>query len=1166
MKKTAALLIIALIVLSSIFVYNILVIDQIPEDTEYEIDSPTISEIQVDGKTWVAYDGSQPGTQAETHVLVSDTTGITLVAYFHGFWKNEYNASGVIYDDLEMPGASSMRAFGKPMLPQITEFVEIPYDIDATLEILANASAIEDDYKVKPAPEFLIPDNNTWPIQPTPEDAIYSVNALFPISTCTMIGDLNNSAMIMRGRRLLELTICPFQINPVEEELTLYSVLKIKINYDKPAQIVPVNSSYLSHEFESVFERIILNFIPGPFLYQGVILTYPEDFDAAEYMIITTSEFEDQADRLARWKTQKGTLAKVRTVAKGASCAQIEHEIWTAYKYWSPAPSYVLLLGDSDDISPCYKTRHPSKIDEDHYTYGDSGYIASDLHYFTLEGNDYFPEMFYGRISVEDHSQAVNAVNKILAYEREPNLADEVFYNTIMAAAYFDDLFWNEITGVWEFDGKENNEDLAFVWQSEQIISHLQTKGYDIVRNYSTWTGQGYDGPGIMPNTYWDGTSLSQELLNYEWIECARSSRHLAAANITANFNEGRFFAYYLDHGMSKNQFDFITGERSMYDGWIYPTFNVTDTPGLTNDQRLSFVISAACSTGWFDGETDEFWMDDERFEECALDCLAEYLTRSEYGAIAVVAPTRNAYALPNREMLNGIIQAIWPGMISTYQNQPIYEMGAALLFGKLHSYKMYNSPPNPDGSISGGDVTRTMFEEFHLFGDPESQLWTSLPSEFNVTYPISVGTSNPQRFVVKVRNMTSNEPVHYAKVCIQQEGIHYMVGYTDPMGQAIFDIDPVAYPNITLTVTKHNFKPFIVSLPVFDSYATVTISEHAKLVGEEIYFSVYGFDEGLPVEIYFDDTLVLTLPAGDNSGPEVVPAGFRGYVNVWAVQQTMSPYPVDWNPVSVERFLCLTTEDGPNPYIYSLVDGTTWGGSSADCLFDNPDILVLDQFQFNDNDITVTVHNHALIEAVDTNVTLSYAPHGGGLSWTLVERKEVTIPASGSNQVGFSWNPLLPLDVCLKVELQHDDEALLDRFDNIGQENVGIIPLTSPGEYEFLIGNPTQTNDSIFVSVRQNGGFSDILHAEIMSYSLQMTNSGENESIRLRIDPESKLAVGEWQLFTVYLYINRTLVGGITFNATQLQSIDWVLVIVITCAAVGTLFVIVAGVKKFRT
>ena len=50
-----------------------------------------VKSVLAQGRTWISFDGdtTPAGTPAEAHVTVSDTTGITIVADFYGFWRDE---------------------------------------------------------------------------------------------------------------------------------------------------------------------------------------------------------------------------------------------------------------------------------------------------------------------------------------------------------------------------------------------------------------------------------------------------------------------------------------------------------------------------------------------------------------------------------------------------------------------------------------------------------------------------------------------------------------------------------------------------------------------------------------------------------------------------------------------------------------------------------------------------------------------------------------------------------------------------------------------------------------------------------------------------------------------------------------------------------------------
>ncbi|MHA2211496.1 MAG: C25 family peptidase propeptide domain-containing protein, partial [Candidatus Thorarchaeota archaeon] len=256
--------------------------------------------------TWVTIDSSAPGTPAEAHVTISDTSGITIVADFRGFWRSTYTIDSTDYDDLEMPGASSLHAYGKPMLPCLFEYVQIPYDVDVSIEVLSSTSAIEGGYTIRPAPPPVVPvaigysdDNVTSAIPTTFLDPVYSSNTTFPGYTTSTEGELNSTSMIMRGHRLLGLSFYPVQYNPSTGNLTIYSQLVVKVKYSFPTQIDSVSMNLYSEPFERIIERIVLNFyrpnriLYGPIVGIGIgadrIWPYPLYFRGFEYLIITTS-------------------------------------------------------------------------------------------------------------------------------------------------------------------------------------------------------------------------------------------------------------------------------------------------------------------------------------------------------------------------------------------------------------------------------------------------------------------------------------------------------------------------------------------------------------------------------------------------------------------------------------------------------------------------------------------------------------------------------------------------------------------------------------------------------------------------------------------------------------------------------------------------------------
>jgi hypothetical protein len=557
--------------------------------------------------------------------------------------------------------------------------------------------------------------------------------------------------------------------------------------------------------------------------------------------------------------------------------------------------------------------------------------------------------------------------------------------------------------------------------------------------------------------------------------------------------------------------------------------------------------VSVACTTGWFDGETDENYLDlvsppsigrPNPYLDYENECFAENITRLDgSGAIAVIASSRHAYAEISGYLMDGIIQAFWPGFLHS-MNQPIYEMGGALLYSKLYAVKEYTS--NDDLNRR-----RTTFEAYHLFGDPESQLWTRSPQTLTVEYPDQIGIGT-QEFVVTVTNHTV--PVSYAKVCLQKGSDIYQVGYTDPQGQVIFNVHPSFPGMMNLTVTKHNWIPHLGELEVVCSGATLTLTPDEGPLGSSVRFDVHGFYDTEDVEIYYESSYVVTLSAGAPR-TEPAPSGRIDFVNIIAKG-------VDSNLVAVSVYRSYSSNPQPDPYIYSQWDESTWetaGVSGDDIGWYNPDIALYSETTYpiipasvsptNTYAVWVKVHNQGDTAAIDTTVTLFYAEIGGGASWPKAgERVIPKIIVDDWEYAIILWTPPKDGEFCLKAEIHNENDKNLDN--NVGVLAVDVVEYSSPGKTDFWVGNPTDTDHYVFIRVRQQGNHSNVWNATILDYSSQVINSKDNETISLQIDPGANPGENEWRLFVADIYVKCQLVGGISFNVSKAQALPPGLVI----------------------
>ncbi|MCU0612099.1 MAG: C25 family cysteine peptidase, partial [Candidatus Eisenbacteria bacterium] len=134
--------------------------------------------------------------------------------------------------------------------------------------------------------------------------------------------------------------------------------------------------------------------------------------------------------------------------------------IENAYEQWETPPSFVLLVGDSDNLPTNYRYQHPIQFNM----------TAADLWYFTVDGVDYFADMHYGRISVDNTSQLNQILTKLSSYEKTPQSG--AWNNHAFLASYQEDGLYFHIT-------------------SDQIYTYLNSVGYDVDRAYENGTPPG---------------------------------------------------------------------------------------------------------------------------------------------------------------------------------------------------------------------------------------------------------------------------------------------------------------------------------------------------------------------------------------------------------------------------------------------------------------------------------------------------------------------------------------------------------------------------------------------------------------------------------------------------------------------------------------------------
>ncbi|MCF7869463.1 MAG: carboxypeptidase regulatory-like domain-containing protein, partial [Candidatus Cloacimonetes bacterium] len=241
------------------------------------------------------------------------------------------------------------------------------------------------------------------------DEVFYNNGSIFP----EQIVQLGTPA-ILRGLRVVNLTINPFQYDPVKQELRIISNIEVAVHttgFGGENEVTRSNFK-LSRVFEPLYKATVLNY--------DEITSREDNYQDPSYLFIHTNDtsVEDALSYLTDWKHQKGFQVATYGVNSGTSTTSIKNYIQNAYDTWDNPPEFVCLVGDA----------------EGNYnipTFFISYYSAGGDHpYAQLEGGDVLEDVFLGRISFESITELQTYIVKVLNYEKEPYMAETDWYNS----------------------------------------------------------------------------------------------------------------------------------------------------------------------------------------------------------------------------------------------------------------------------------------------------------------------------------------------------------------------------------------------------------------------------------------------------------------------------------------------------------------------------------------------------------------------------------------------------------------------------------------------------------------------------------------------------------------------------------------------------------------
>ncbi len=449
---------------------------------------------------------------------------------------NKTDLDGRRFVSLGVDGSVPSAVVGAPCLPLFSTIVEVPLGADFEVAV---SDAVFDTLTL---PGQVAPRQPSRSKSDTVRHAlafdkeIYRTDAFYGAIDATV-----EPLGVARDRRLARLQFSPMRYNPVTGQLVVCRKATVTVRYagaDRAASLA-MFERYHSPAFHS-----------GA---QAVNSLYPKSVRTAapvRYLIVANSMFRGQLDNFVAWKKRKGFLTDIVYTddpAVGTTTASIQAYIQSQYSgatAANPAPTYLLLVGDHEQL-PAFSGTTAT----DHIT---------DLYYTTWTSGDHLPDCYHGRFSAQSVAQLTPQIQKTLMYEQY-TFADPTFLDRAVMVAGVD--------GGSSGDYGYTHADPAMDYAITNYVNGAH--GYQQVMYFKNNTS-------IVPSGVSNVT--------------VQSSASSMSATVRGCYNQGAGLINYSAHGSSTS--------------WGTPNFTTSHVASMTNAQKFGLMIGNCCLTNKFEVAT----------------------------------------------------------------------------------------------------------------------------------------------------------------------------------------------------------------------------------------------------------------------------------------------------------------------------------------------------------------------------------------------------------------------------------------------------------------------------------------------------------------------------------------------------------------------------------
>ena len=703
------------------------------------------------------------------------------------------------FSEISIDGSFPYGEVGSPSLPMVTRLIAIPEG--ATPSVTVNGYSESEyaltDYGISTLSAQQAPVRKD--IDPTTVE--YVVNEVAYARETYTTDEIASVEYLgtMRGIRLGKLTIRPVAYNAAANTIKVRNDINVSVNFENAnaALTQSMFASTYSPAFNSIYDQLLNKSIFGQTSTRGVYDDHPDLYNTpVRMLVICYSGFRNNAslNQWLAWKLQKGYYVDIfYTDETGTTASAIASFIRTKYNESVSAGNaytYLITIGDTGQV-PQYQTKN---IDED--AASDIGYSSVD---YAING-DYFPDMYYSRISVENATHLANYINKVLTYEKYEFADGGNYLNNVIIVGGWDRSWTNNV--------------------AKPTVNYAKNNYF----NASNTTYGGFE----------NGTISTV-------ISTSSTGGYSSSNGAYAGINNGACFVNYTAHGDKQE--------------WQGPQFTAAQVATLTNTGKYFFAVGNCCLTGNFNN-TSTTYSPGSAIGTNA--CFAETMIRvPNAGAIAYIGCSpyswwyedfywdvgAHRYSAGTAPSTSASTMGVYDAMfIDDYWNS-----ASSLLFiGNLAVSSAISSGYSTSSGSNGGtgdygseysnsDVYYWSF--YHTFGDGSVMPYITKPEENTVTIPASVMSG--------ATSMTVNAVAGSYVAVTDNESTIYGVGVANSSGVAIVNFTNAipATGTLYVVVTRQQYQPY---------FGTVDIT-----IANEPYVSIESYS---PQNVSFGTTNDLSM------------------------------------------------------------------------------------------------------------------------------------------------------------------------------------------------------------------------------------------------------------------------------------------------------------------